>query len=68
MKDSIEFYHENKMIASSKSSFRINVGDLISIRKKTWKVSRVTFALDNADFYNETAMRCNVDLTPVKEV
>ena len=67
MRDSIEFYHgKSKLVASSQSSFRINVGDIINIRKKTWEVIRVTFALDNADYPESTAMRCNVDLTPME--
>ena len=38
------------------------VGSMINIRKKTYEVVSVTFALDHADDPMQTGMRANVKL------
>lgn len=65
IRDNIEFYCDGKMVATVKSSFIMECGHLVSIRKKTYKVRSVTFALDNTDDRVLRAMRMNVDLSPV---
>lgn len=61
-RDTIEFYDEDNLVARVASSMVPRVDDRINIRKKTWRVSFVSFSLDHADEWNETAMRCNVQL------
>jgi len=60
--DSVEFYFNDRMVVSAKSSMVLPVDALISIRKKTWKVDHVTFAVDDADDFSMCRVRCNVDL------
>jgi hypothetical protein len=60
--DSIEFYFDKRMVASAKSSMVLPVGAFINIRKKTWEVASVTFAVDDADDFARCRVRCNVDL------
>jgi hypothetical protein len=38
-------------------------GELISIRKETWRVVRVTWCVDHADEIGETALRANVEVS-----
>lgn len=62
-RDTMEFYYDNSVVASIKSSMAPRPGDRISIRKQTWLVDRVTFALDYAEGPpSERVMRCNVEL------
>jgi len=67
--DSIEFYLEGavKYISRVESSMVPPVGSLVSIRAKTYEVLGFTFAVDHADEFMETAMRCNVEVAPYKE-
>lgn len=58
----IEFYDGAVLVASVESEMAPLVGSKISIRKKTWQVERITYALDHADDQRERRMRCNVDL------
>lgn len=67
MKDRIEFYDRDNMIASVDSAMVPAVGQKISIRGKTWDVVAVSFALDYADKPFESAMRANVDLKAAKK-
>lgn len=61
--DRIEFYAEGKMIASVSSSMVPEIGRLINIRRQTWSVHSVTYALDNIDAkFDRPKMRANVDL------
>ena len=67
MGDRIEFYDsEGKsgrdFVASAKSQMVPPVGSKISIRKKTWEVVSVSYALDHADDPRLAAMRANVEL------
>lgn len=65
MKDLIEFCEIGKKgaIAACNSSIIPPVGALISIRKKAWKVIRVTYALDFADReMSERIVRANVEI------
>ena len=50
------------MVAYVKSSMVPPVGAKINIRKQTWEVVRVTYALDHADDPQGKSMRANVDL------
>ena len=63
-RDKIEFYNGRKIIAAVSSSIFPPVDSKISIRGKTWIVTRVTFALDHADEIAERGMRANVDIVP----
>ena len=58
----IEFYDDEKKIAWVESSMVPPVGTKINIRKKTWLIVRVTYALDYADEIQRRQMRANVDL------
>ena len=60
--DTLEFYDGDTAIAHALSSMVPQTGDMISIRKKVWKVRKVTFALDYADERGGARMRANVDL------
>lgn len=61
-RDRVEFYDGRQLIAAAASSIVPPVDSKISIRGKTWTVTRVTFALDHADEIAERGMRANVDL------
>ena len=61
-RDKIEYYDGDRIVASVESSMVPTVGSRISIRKKTWSVVRVTFALDHADEPMEKGMRANVEI------
>lgn len=61
-RDRIEYYDGDRIVASVESSMVPTVGSRISIRKETWAVVRVTFALDHADEPMEKVMRANVDI------
>jgi len=64
----IEFYDGDSIIAATNSDMVPLIGSKISIRKKTWSVINVTYALDHADKPFESSMRACVDLTPVEAV
>lgn len=64
MKNRIEFYHGDGLIAAVESAMVPPVGSKISIRKKTWSVVSVTYALDYADKPFQESMRACVDLKP----
>jgi hypothetical protein len=69
MKTTIEFYcgDTDRMISSVGSSMVPPVGSCINIQKKTWKVARVTYALDYPDEpHSDRVMRANVSLFPAK--
>lgn len=61
--DTIEFYIEGGVpIATVPSSMPPLVGQQINIRRVTYTVTGVTFALDAADDFEAKHMRANVDL------
>ena len=64
MKDSIEFYNEEtkNLVAAVYSGMVPTVKSFISIRKQTWEVVSVTYALDAADDYSIIRIRANVNL------
>ena len=64
-RDSVEFYDGEHLIAQAWSSIVPPVGAKISIRKQVWTVTRITYALDNADSLIERGMRANIDVTEV---
>jgi hypothetical protein len=65
--DGIEFYNVDgtpgrDLIATVKSPMVPPTGAKISIRKRTWEVVSVTYALDDSDDRSMAKMRANVDL------
>ena len=63
--DTIEFYDGDKIVISVRSTMVPPEGSKISIRKQTWTVRRVTYAVDYAaDYIQQRSMRANVDLEP----
>ena len=64
LKDQIEFYDGDRLIKTMESSMVPLVGSQISIRKETWTVISVTYAIDHADKLFESRMRACVDLEP----
>jgi hypothetical protein len=62
MKNKIEFYDGDNLIAVVDSAIVPPVGSKINIRKKTWMVDGITYALDHASMISERCMRANVDL------
>ena len=67
MSDSIEFYVDDKLIAHVESSFVMEADSAISIRKVSYRILSVTYALDDADG-PFPRMRCNVDLARIKKI
>lgn len=61
-RDWIEYCDGDKLVGSVNSAMVPTVGSRISIRKKTWAVVRVTYALDHADEPSMKGMRANVDI------
>jgi len=61
MKDTVEFYlrDSKQPFLTVESSFQPNDGDLINIRKATYKVLGRSFTVDHAANDNR-CMRCNV--------
>lgn len=64
MMDTIEFYF-NRNVFSVRSSMVPPVGSLISIHRVTYIVTRITYALDQANDVFERKLRANVDLEKV---
>jgi len=67
----IEFYNADgtpgrDLVQSVESPMVPPVGSKISIRKQTWEVVNVTYALDEADNPMIARMRANVDLRRLK--
>lgn len=62
IRDRIEYYGtDDKLIAVANSSMVPPVSSKISIRKQTWEVVNITYALDYADEHY-SSMRANIDL------
>ena len=62
MPDTIEYYNGKDLVVRVKSYIVPTVGSLINIRKKTWKVINITYAIDYADDWQRSSTRANVDL------
>lgn len=60
--DRIEFYDGKTLIATVHSSIVPHLGALISVRKETWRVEKITYALDYPHDESMRTMRANVDL------
>ena len=60
----LEFYIRGNvhLLASAQDGAVPREGEFISIRKTTYKVYRVTWALDYADEMHKTVLRANVEL------
>jgi len=67
-KDEINFYHGDTLMHVVKSSMVPPIGGKISIKKKTWVVTGVTYALDYSDNIHESFMRANVDIVSDEEL
>ncbi|HSH41628.1 MAG TPA: hypothetical protein VK973_05820 [Arenicellales bacterium] len=60
----VEFYSASGLVAAVSNAGALPaVGDLINIRKQTWQVTRVTWAVDHSD-YPDSQLRANIDLAP----
>jgi len=66
IRDSLEIYHSDKLIAYVDTSMVPAKGSLISIRKETWKVINIEFALDYSNDSALRGMRCNVYVEKIK--
>lgn len=64
MPDELEFWLDDKPILFMQSSHSPLVGDLVSIRKKTYEVTSRNFAVDHSDFPSEKRVRliCNIEV------
>jgi len=64
--DRIEFYCEGKCVSATESSMRPVTGEFINIKSVTYKVLRVTFALDYSGSNIGKQWRCNVEMEVAK--
>lgn len=65
--DRLEIWLGDKLMFGLDSSFAPVEGELINIRKITYKVVGRSFSVDYADDMYERSIRCNVIVEPVKE-
>jgi chromosome condensin MukBEF MukE localization factor len=65
--DRVELYGNGKLLVALDSSIVPAVGSFVSIRGETWKVDRVTYAVDYADKMMERYMRANVEMKKAKK-
>jgi hypothetical protein len=67
MKSRVEFYlaGRNNYFCGVDAEFQPNEGDLVNIRKVTYKVLGRSFTVDHADDVNQTSMCCNVTVEEV---
>lgn len=71
MTDVVEFYEDGtkKRFAHVESSMVPAVGSFVNIRRQTWRVNQVTYALDYADAkFDQPRMRAIVDLKRRKDL
>ena len=67
MDDLVEFYNGRHLVVAVKTSIVPLKKSLVSIRKKTWVVVGVTYAVDYADdTIGIRGMRANVDLKEIE--
>ena len=60
----VEFYHKNRgMITALRAAAIPRAGEFVSINGETWKVDRVTWAVDVGLPWGED-LRANVELLP----
>jgi hypothetical protein len=67
MADTVEYYNvdgipDKDLIVSLKSSIVPTIGSYINIRKNTYRVLTITYAVDYADDHQRTIMRANVNV------
>lgn len=63
MTDRVEYYDDKaNLLVAVQSSIVPPLGSKISIRKKTWTVKSVSYAVDHSDDIARREMRANVDL------
>lgn len=65
-KDIVEYYDGDNLYITVISSIVPPVGSKINIRKKTWKIINVTYAVDFADSVDLRHARVNVDIEAVE--
>lgn len=58
--DRVEIWVGDAILTGMESSFVPREGDLINIRKVTYRVTGVSFSVDHADDMALRQMRCNV--------
>lgn len=66
----IEFYdtESDQLLASTRDAISVpRQGEFISIKKKTWFVERVTWALDQGPARHSSVLRANVEMSLSKE-
>lgn len=62
-----EFYADNNWVTQIDQIVPVQVGQFININNKTYRVVRVTWAIDySASQMDERVARCNVDLEEPK--
>lgn len=66
MSNRTEFWSPSGLVAAIDGIMAPRVGELISIRKVTYRVASVGWAVDNADDRATCAGRCNVELEPTQ--
>ena len=64
--DRVEFYAKGKMVVGLESSIVPRPGEMVSIRKQTWEVLFVSYAVDYADYMHARQMCANVVIKMVK--
>ena len=64
IQDHIEFYLNGKLFKRVRSSMRLQEGDYISIRRESYKIKRVSYALDYSDT-EFPRMRLNAEIVAV---
>lgn len=61
-KDCVEFYLDDRLLASIRTSIIPPVGSLINIRKIVYKINRISYAIDHVESFSERLIRCNIDI------
>lgn len=60
--DCIEFYSEGSLVVRVESSIIPLIGNFINIKKVTYVIKNIAFAVDYAESLSPK-MRCNIDLS-----
>ena len=62
MKDAIEFHHDDRVLLLVESSHAPDRGDLVNIRKQTYRVIGRTYTVDHADEAHLQQVVCVINL------
>lgn len=66
-RDRIEFWEGEHLMFGMDSSFAPAEGELVNIKKRTYRVIGRSFTVDHADDFAERQIRCNVILEFVSD-